>query len=63
MGEVIVRTSCKVGADGLAGERPIGGVHRDCVGGTGHEVGQLILLVDSIHKNCFSRNCKPKGKT
>lgn len=59
-GEVIVRTSCEVGAGGLAGERPIGGIHRDCVGGTGQEVGQLVLLVDSIHENCFCCNCKPK---
>lgn len=60
---MIVHTSCKVGADGLAGERPIGGIHRDRVGGTGQEVGQLVLLVDSIHKNCFSCNCKPKEMT
>jgi len=63
VGEVIVRTSSEVGADGLAGERPVGGIHRDCVGGAGQEVGQLVLLVNSIHKNCFSCNCKPEEMT
>lgn len=63
MGELIVHTSGKVGADGLAGDRPIGGIHRNCVGGTGQEVGQQVLLVDSIHKNCFSCNYKSKEVT
>lgn len=58
---MIVRTSSEVGADGLAGERPAGGIHRHCVGGTGQQVGQLVLLAVSIHENCFSCNCKQKG--
>lgn len=57
-----VRTGCEVGADSLAGEGPIGGIHGDRVGGAGLKVGQLVLLVDSIHQNCFSCNCKPKDE-
>lgn len=57
---MILHTSSEVGADGLAGERPAGGIHRNCVGGTGQQVGQLVLLVVSIHENCFSFNCKQK---
>lgn len=56
-----VHTSSEVGADGLAGERPVGGVHRDCVGGRGQQVGQQVLVVVSIHENCFSCHCKQKG--
>lgn len=55
-----VRTSCEVGADGLAGEGPVGGIHNNRVGGAGQKVGQLVLLVGPIHKNCFSCNCKPE---
>lgn len=50
------RTRLDVGDDGAAGEGSFGGVEGYRVGGAWLEVGQLVLLLVSLHKESISRH-------
>lgn len=44
-----ILTSGKVGKDGSAGDRPIGGIHGNPIAGTGEQIDQLVLMGGPIH--------------
>lgn len=56
------RTCLEVGDNGAAGEGSFGGIKGHRVAGAWLKVGQLVLLLVSLHKKCISRHWKTEAK-